>query len=134
MPSDDNSRQPGRPAIEWIFGALSACILAAIIMYLGYSAIAGDPRPPDLVATVEEIRETGNGAIVVVSVANQGDRAASRVGVEATIRSPDGSAQSRQIEFDYVAGHAVREGAFVMSRKGLARGDVTLVVHGFVQP
>lgn len=126
--------QPARPAVEWIAGALSCALVVALIAFLFYRAVSEDAPTPDLSVTIEGIEQAAGGTIVRIAVANSGDAAASAVTVHAARRdAPEGDA-GRQIEFDYVAGHAVRRGAFVFPDAAIAPGDLEVEIGGFVEP
>lgn len=92
-----------RPMVEWIVGACACVAVAGLIAFLLLQALTGDTRPPRLSVTVERIERDGPGTVVRIAVVNHGDRAAAGV----TVYAADGTAE-RSVEFDYVAGHAVR--------------------------
>lgn len=121
----------GRPAVEWIVGIASAVLVAALILFLGYEALLTDTRPPELSAVVEGIEQSEKGTVVSVAVTNRGDEAASAVTVLALPREESADIPPKEIEFDYIAGGAVRHGAFVFSRR-VASVDVE--VGGFTEP
>lgn len=133
MNDNDNDPEPSRPIIEWVFGAVSAAIVAAVIAFLGHGALFGEGKPPDLVATMERLEKVGDGTLVVVAVANRGDSAASDVGVRAIVTGA-GEAAAREIRFDYIAARASRRGAFVIEGKDVGKDDLRLAIHGFVEP
>lgn len=121
----------GRPLIEWVFGGVSAAVVAALILFLGYQALFGDARPADLMVTIERIDRLESGAEVVVALENRGDRAASAVAVYASERG-DGASRQR-IEFDYVAAHGVRRGAFIFPEP-VEAADLLVEVGGYTEP
>lgn len=131
-PSSKNGH--GRPAFEWIVGSIAAVVVCALLSFLGYEALFGDARPPDLVTSIERLEEVEGGTLVVVAVANRGDQAAAEVGVEATVQGSGPEAIRKEIRFDYVASHAVRRGAFVVEGTEVGATDVELRVHGYVEP
>jgi uncharacterized protein (TIGR02588 family) len=121
----------GRPVVEWILGGISAIVVSGLIAFLAYKAWLGDNSPPRLVVSVDKIEQMGNGALVTISVTNNGDEAASAVVVVATTTEDE---PQKNIELDYIAAHAVRRGAFVFDRTGLSENDITLEISGFVEP
>ncbi|MDN2583828.1 hypothetical protein [Aquibium sp. ELW1220] len=123
-----------RPNIEWVFGMLSALLVAGLAGFLAYQAAFGEDRPPDLAATIERLERSGNGTLVMVVVANHGDAAAADVGLEAVVTAGGTIAMRKEIRFDYVAARAIRRGAFVVEGQDVEAGDVALRVHGYAEP
>jgi uncharacterized protein (TIGR02588 family) len=128
------SNETGRPRLEWIIGGLSAAIVAGIIVYLGYEALFGDTRPPDLAATIISVEPVPDGTLVVVDVTNRGDQAAAEVTVKATLDGPDAGSLEKQIRFDYVPSHARRSGAFIIEGQAGKTGDVNIRIDSYVEP
>ena len=120
-----------RPPVEWIVGALSCVVVVALAGFLLYRALSEDTPTPRLSVAVEAVEQGAGGALVRIVLSNGGDATAAGVRVRAT-RRDDGAAG--EIEFDYVAGRAVRRGAFVVAGGALAPEDVVLEIVGFVEP
>lgn len=131
--SDRNVSGKSRPAIEWVFGSMSALLVAALILFLGYQALFADARPPDLAVTVERIDKLNGGSAVTVAIENRGGEAASAVIVTASAPDASNGISRMQIEFDYVAAHAVRRGVFLFSGN-VAAQDLLVEVDGYVEP
>ena len=121
-----------KPLAEWIVGALSAVLVAAVIAFLLYQALLQEARPPDLAVAIESIDRAGSGATVRIAVTNSGDEAAAGVMVRALQRDGQDTLQ-RDVTFDYVAGHSVRRGAFVLPGDA-APDDLTVEITGYVEP
>lgn len=124
--------ETARPAVEWIVGVLSCIAVAILIGFLFHQALFRDARPPDLSVVVEAVERTRNGTLVRIAVRNGGDEAAAAVVVR--IAGANDGIGGSEIEFDYVAGHAVRRGTFVFAGTGLAPEDIEAAVSGFVEP
>lgn len=122
-----------RPLAEWVVGALSAIVAAVVVAFLLYQAAFGDARPPDLAVAIEGVDRAGNGTTVRIAVTNSGDEAAAGVAVQASLNNAQGDAVQRDLTFDYVAGHAVRRGAFVLPGNA-APDDLTVEITGYVEP
>lgn len=130
MPGKRNRRSGNdRPLVEWIVGGIACAAIAGLVGFLVFEALTGDARPPRLSVTVEAVERGESGAVVRVAVRNHGDRAAAGV----TVHAADGGAE-RSIEFDYVAGHAVRRGAFVFPGADIAPERLAVGIGGFVEP
>lgn len=100
-----------RPLVEWICAALSSILVLGLVAFLGHDAIFGGTRPADIVVSIDEVERLDSGTMVMVTVANRGDKAAASVTVNASLAET--TAPDKQIEFDYIAAHAVRRGAFL---------------------
>lgn len=123
-----------RPLIEWIFGGISAAIVAMVILYLGYEAVFGDSEPPDFAVTIDRLEEVESGTLVMVTVANKGDRSAAEITVQAGI-APDGVEPStKEIRFDFIAAHSMRKGAFIVEDGPVDEESLTFTVQGYVEP
>jgi uncharacterized protein (TIGR02588 family) len=133
MTSDRDDKDAGKPRIEWIVGGVSAVLVACLIFFLTYEATVAETKPAKLVAAIERIDNVENGTLVVVAVTNHGDRAAGQVGVQAMLARADQPA-AKAIEFDYIAGHAIRRGAFVFEQQDVAPAEIRVNVQGFTDP
>jgi len=132
--SDHRDHQFRRPYIEWVFGMISALLVAGLAGFLAYQAAFGEDRPPDLAASIERLERSGTGTLVMVMVVNHGDEAAADVGVEAVVASAGTDAIRKEIRFDYVAARAIRRGAFVVESPDVEAADIALRVHGYTEP
>lgn len=119
-----------RPPIEWLVGAISAALVAGLLLYLGHQVLFGESRAAALGVSIERVASDGDATTVTVAVVNRGDKAAAAVTVLAI---GPGAAASRQIEFGYVAAGAMRRGAFVFP--GAVNPDeVGVELGGYTEP
>ncbi len=125
--------EKARPAVEWIFGSVSAAVVVGLVLFLGYQALFGDNRPPELSVSFEGVDQFDNGTVVMVAVANRGDEAAAAVTVYASTPDASGRASQKQIEFDHIAAHAVRRGAFVFPGP-VDPAALQLEIGGYAEP
>jgi uncharacterized protein (TIGR02588 family) len=133
MTSQDD-KEPGKPVIEWIVGAISAVLVACLVFFLTYEATVAETKPALLVAKIERLDTVENGTLVVVMVTNHGDEAAAQVGIQAMLARADQQPAAKAIEFDYIAGHAVRRGAFVFEERDISPAEIRVNVQGFTEP
>lgn len=137
--SEDSDRKPKKrdneptPLIEWVVGALSAVLVAGLVLYLGYEALFADDRPAQLEVAIERIDVVDNGAVVTIAVANRGDKAASAVTVNASAPDDEGNAFQKQVEFDFIAANAVERGAFLFPHS-VAADDLNIEIGGYSEP
>jgi uncharacterized protein (TIGR02588 family) len=128
-----SERKTDRPLVEWVAGALSCVLVVSLAGFLLHRALSEDRLTPRLSAAVEAIEQGARGALVRIVVSNDGDATAAAVRVRAT-RRDDAVGAASEIEFDYLAGRAVRRGAFMMPGTALAPEDIDIEIVGFVEP
>lgn len=134
MTKRQSRRPPERPKLEWIVGTACAVLVLGIVGFLAFEAVFGDNRPPQLSAVIERLERASAGTLAMVTVSNEGDQAAAKVGVQATITKAGQPPVQKDIEFDYVAAGASRSGAFVIEGQGVKMEDIAVSVHGFAEP
>ncbi|MFV3076867.1 hypothetical protein [Niveispirillum fermenti] len=130
---DTDAQQMGRPVSEWVFSGISGVMVAGLILFLGYQALFGADTPAELEVTIERMRTVDNGTMVMVALVNRGDEAAAAVTVNATADGRTGNAAAKQIEFDYIAAHAIRRGAFLFP-PGTTPDMLTIEIGGYAAP
>jgi uncharacterized protein (TIGR02588 family) len=118
-------------AVEWVFGTLSALIVAALLVYFGWSGLFGDDRPPEFVLTIETVERTGTATSVGFIIRNAGDRAASDVVVAA---GQEPGTEPHRVTFDYVPGRSERRGSFLFPDAAFEAGDLRLEVESHTIP
>ena len=128
------SSKDERPMIEWIFGALSALVVAGLLAFLAYKAITSTNTPPRLSVVIESLEPAGSATLVVVAVTNDGDKAAAQVGLQATLARDGADAAPNEISFDFIAAGAIRRGAFLIDSPPFNKDDLRVTIHGFVEP
>lgn len=121
---------PRRPVAEWAFAVLSGVLVLGLVAFLGREAVVGGTRSADIVVSIDKIEQVHSGTVVMVTVANRGDKAAASVTVNASLASS--SAPDKQIEFDYIAAHAVRRGAFLFPHP-VTRAVLDIQVGGYTE-
>ena len=120
-------RQPRKghiPAIEWVVGGIALAIVAALLGVIAYDAVAHAGGAPSLRVSVASV----DASRVVVSVDNDGDRAAADVTVEGIA----GGVRS-EARLDYLAGRSRREATLVFPAPPRPE-DVKLRVLGYTVP
>lgn len=123
-----------RPLVEWIFGAVSAAIVAALLLYLLTMTLSGPGGPPDLVARLDRVEKVSAGWLASATIENRGDATAAQVMLHAVLKPSSGKGEQREIVFDYVPAHSRRHGAFLFQQEPRAAGDISFVVQGYSEP
>lgn len=111
-------------------GGISAILVACVVLYLGHQARFGESRSYELHVSVENMSRLNDATTLTAAVGHRGDETASAVTVLAIC--PEGS-PLRQIEFDYIAVHAVRRGAFVFPGAVVA-DQILIEIGGYAAP
>jgi uncharacterized protein (TIGR02588 family) len=114
--------------IEWIAGAFSGLIVAGMIGFFAYEAIFAADSLPDLRVTLDP-SGAEDGAALRYRIANNGDRAASRVTL--SVSFPDGA--RRQVLVDHVPAHSEVTGGLYLPERTRSE-DFELSVDGYVDP
>jgi uncharacterized protein (TIGR02588 family) len=132
MTSDQNTPD-SRPVIEWVLAAISACAIALLVGFLVFQALFGESRPAALAVLSRQAQATESGTLLWVEIANTGDRAAAGVRVLARAPGAPPAEGLKHIEFDYLAPHSVRRGAFTYAA-GLDPAGIEIAIEGYVEP
>jgi len=96
------------PLLEWIAGAIGALAFAAMLVVLVSTGVRGGQAPPDIVATIGDIRTVEGGYVAEFTARNRGDVTAADVEVVATLAN----GTERRASFDYLSPHSERHGGF----------------------
>jgi len=121
------------PMLEWVIGVLGALIVAALVGYLVWSAVARDETPPDVRLEVLDIQDLPEGYLVRFAAENQGSQAAAALLIEGELELPDGQTETGEATIDYLPPRSTREGALVF-RNDPVSGDLTVRPKGFTRP
>jgi uncharacterized protein (TIGR02588 family) len=121
-----SAREAGKNALEWTVFALSALLIAAMLMVLIREAAGWKHRPPELSVKLGEPAIHEGGIALAVEVTNKGDVAATDVRIEV-----ESGAHRGQVTFDFISRHETRRGQVTMpTDDGLPR----VVGIGFAEP
>lgn len=129
-----SQRSSGRPKLEWAVGGASAVLVSGVVGFLAFEALFDAGRPPTLTVKIERLEPVSAGTLAIVTVSNEGDAAAAKVGVEATMTRAGQPPEQKEVEFDYVAAGATRSGAFVIEGQDVRVEDIAVSVQGFAEP
>jgi uncharacterized protein (TIGR02588 family) len=74
------------PIWEWIVAAIGFVLVASVIGFLLYEAIAGKRLPPDVKLSVDSVVQTRNGYLAKIIAVNEGGMTAAGVVIEGELR------------------------------------------------
>lgn len=123
----------GVPTLEWITAGLGAAIVIATVLFIGYEAVTDSGGPPLLTAAVEGVQPAGGHYVVLVVVANSGQRAAAEVTIEATLHAGDGALSRSEARLDFVPGRSRRRAGLLFDTDP-REGSLRVRVHGYATP
>ncbi len=125
------SERPPRSAAEWTTFGVAVAVLLAIMAAIGVEASRhNDDAAP--VAVIKGTRRVGDQFHVAVVVANEGDKAASNVQVNASLEV-DGDTLEGDQTVDFLAGSDEEELVFVFGEDP-DDGELSVEVSGFTVP
>lgn len=131
-PERDARRTAAGERIEWIVGAISAALVAALLGYLAYQFAVSARSLPDLIIT--EAAEPGDlPGQIRFTVSNRGGRTASAVSVTLTLRDGGRAVAERRLVIDYVAADSEAAGGFLLPQGSEGLTPV-LAVEGYLDP
>ncbi len=135
-PRHGSGREGGTSAWEWAVAGVGGVILAAVVGFLVYEAIA---RPPDVrpeigVAGAAPLA-LGNGTFLVpVTVTNTGHATGADVSVSGALVDGDGATiEESTITFDFVAQHSTETGGLYFTADPRSN-RLVLRVEGYTDP
>lgn len=129
-------KHAGTSPWEWAVAAVGAAILAFIVGYLVYEAIARPPEPrPEIVVTGDAAVQLANGTFLVpIEVRNLGHATGAGVNVSGTLLGEDGAViEESAVSFDFVAPHSRESGGLYFAADP-ATARLVLRVEGFADP
>jgi uncharacterized protein (TIGR02588 family) len=121
------------PPLEWAVGGFGALIVAAVIGFLLYQGVAGEPSPPDIHVEIKEIAPVRDGFRVRFEAYNAGDEAASQITIEGVLTRPGGEPERREVTLAYLPGQSERGGGLFFEADP-RRGDLDVRARSYEDP
>ncbi|GLK77940.1 TIGR02588 family protein [Methylopila jiangsuensis] len=114
--ADDGPAPRPVARLEWAVAALGAALACGVLGVLAYEALTYEDGPPELVATVRDVRATAGGHVARFVMENRGPSAAAEVTVIARLKHGGAVVEERRVTLDYVARMSSREAGVVFER------------------
>ncbi len=127
----EQTSQPG--AVEWIFAAVSAVLVLAMLGLLLYEALDQDVAFADFQAEQLQTERVGSRYLVRFRVTNRGDVTAATVLVEGTLKRGDASVETSVATFDYLPSRSEQRGGLLFSNDP-AEYMLSLEAKGYSDP
>jgi uncharacterized protein (TIGR02588 family) len=131
-----SSALPGThtPGLEWAAAAVGGAILAAMIGYMLWTALARPEEPPELSVRIEAVRPAGESYLVEFIARNDGQTTAAAVLVSGELTpGRAGAVERSEAQLDFVPKRSERRGGLIFGSDP-ARGTLALRVEGFSYP
>lgn len=126
MAATVTSSSPSSRKVEGIAAALSACLFAALVIYLGVLGFSSGSDFADLEVKHSRPYDRGGAVLVDVAVRNSGSKSAADVLVIARINGE----QVSEIVFDYVPSGSTRQGTIRLAGDvAPARLDIAVAAY-----
>lgn len=119
--------------IEWLTGAICAVLVAGMISWIGYEAVAGQKGQPELSTRIVHQDKVGDGQRAVFLIENTGTRTAATVVVQGEIRDGETVLETSEVTFDYVPAHSSVSGALLFQSTPEA-GQLRIRPTGYSDP
>lgn len=133
VPADDRQHRATPGMIEWIAGGVSAAITAAMIGFLLFQAFSVSTAVPQLDATVEGIRASGDTFHLEFRIVNRGEATAAGVLVRGRLSNGSEVIEEREVTFDYIPAHSENRGALLF-RNDPRSYQLQLEPQGYKEP
>ena len=133
---DDNSGQrsgDGTTPGEYVLGGLGGLLLAALLAFLSFQALAVRETGAELTVSVTSVEPAPGGHAVRFRVVNTGGRTAETVQVSGSLSRDGEQIEQSSATVAYVPPDSGREGTLVFSNDP-ADGRLTVAPSGYVRP
>lgn len=128
-PASATSSNPSNRKVEWVAAAFSACLFAALVIYLAILGLSSDSDFAEFDVRQSQPYDRGGATHVDVAVRNSGSRSAADVLVVARV---DGEPVS-EIVFDYVPSGSTRQGTIRLAG-GVEPAKLDIAVAAYRDP
>ena len=119
--------------IEWLTGAVSALLIAAMLGWLAWEAFTRDATPPDLAVKVLTTERTAAGYRVTFDIYNTATTTAAAVTVVGRLTEGEQVIEENEVVFDYVAAESSSNGA-ILFRNDPAGRTMDIRAIGYTDP
>ncbi|MBO3760837.1 TIGR02588 family protein [Ciceribacter sp. L1K23] len=133
-PAKQTFPESGKPHwIEWVTGVVSGLLVASLVIWIAYEAVAGEQKPPELVVHATQVEQIAGGFRVSFDVQNRSGTTAAAVVVRGELSDGDETVEDAEITFDYVPAQSKSSGAVIFDRDP-AELSMSLRPVGYTEP
>ncbi|WP_027488059.1 TIGR02588 family protein [Allorhizobium undicola] len=101
--------------LEWVVGAVSTLVVAALIGWIGYEAVTATSAPPDLTIHKLGTDRLEAGWRVNFEIRNHAPSSAAGVEVRGEVLDGSEPLEGAEVTFDYVPAHSRARGALIFT-------------------
>lgn len=121
------------PLWEKVVGSIGCALIVLTIGYLFWTAITNSDTPPVIEFEVTQIEKLADGYLVNVMVRNQGQRAVTRLNVEARLEGSEETLEQSTTSIDYLAAKSRQEVGFYFT-ENLERHELVFQALNYQKP
>jgi uncharacterized protein (TIGR02588 family) len=121
------------PIWEWIVAAIGFVLVASVVGFLLYEAIAGKRLPPDVKLSVDSVVQTRNGYLAKIVAVNEGGMTAAGVVIEGELRRGTESVERSWTTIDYLPPRSEQRGGLFFARDP-RQFELQVRPFGYVEP
>src|SRR5688572_6324822 len=121
------------PIWEWIVAAIGFVLVASVIGFLLYEAIAGNRLPPDVKLSVDSVVQTRNGYLAKIIAVNEGGMTAAGVVIEGELRRGTEPVERSWTTIDYLPPRSEQRGGLFFTRDP-RQFELQVRPFGYVEP
>jgi uncharacterized protein (TIGR02588 family) len=100
--SEKQQQENAIPVWEWIVAAIGLVLVASVIGFLLYEAIAGSRLPPDVKLSVDSVVQIRNGFLAKITAVNEGGITAEGVDIEGELKRGTETIERSRTTIDYL--------------------------------
>ena len=100
--SQQQQEENAIPVWEWIVAAIGLVLVASVIGFLLYEAIAGSRLPPDVKLSVDSVVQIRNGFLAKITAVNEGGITAEGVDIEGELKRGTETIERSRTTIDYL--------------------------------
>jgi uncharacterized protein (TIGR02588 family) len=131
--SQNQQEENAIPIWEWIVAAIGFVLVASVIGFLLYEAIAGKRLPPDVKLSVDSVVQTRNGYLAKIVAVNEGGMTAAGVVIEGELRRGTESLERSWTTIDYLPPRSEQRGGLFFTRDP-REFELQVRPFGYVEP
>jgi uncharacterized protein (TIGR02588 family) len=131
--SQNQQEENAIPIWEWIVAGIGFMLVASVIGFLFYEAIAGSQLPPDVKLSVDSVVQTRNGYLAKITAINEGGMTAAGVVIEGELRRGTELVERSWTTIDYLPPRSEQRGGLFFTRDP-RHFELQVRPSGYVEP
>lgn len=129
----ENGEQQAPALWERIIAVTGLALVAVLLAYLGYQAVANHAKPPFIVVEIDDVKRNPGSYLVQFSARNLGDDTAAGVLITGELTRGGVVVESAQVTLGYIPAQSTRGGGLFFTRDPLTHA-LRLHASGYATP